>query len=95
MIRPMNRPRPGLERMNKASGFPLAAAVRCAENQNDKRVRYCLHGRPGQNRPELGSSSQERTGYPYRPVARATIAGAARYIAFFVQASIYRPFPSI
>jgi len=63
-IRPLDRPYPGLERVARASGFPLHAGVSCDGHQKDKRERLCRYiARPAVAIPRLSLSSSGKVLY--------------------------------
>ena len=58
LIRPLDRPDSGLERVAKANGFSLHAGVSCEGHQRGKRERLCRYmARPAVATPRLSLSS--------------------------------------
>jgi hypothetical protein len=71
IIRPLDRPDPGLERVAKANGFSLHAGVSCEGHQKEKRERLCRYiARPAVAAPSLSLSTTGKVVYtlktPYR-----------------------------
>ena len=65
IIRPLNRPDPGLERVAKATGFSLHAGVSCEGKQKDKRERLCRYiARPAGAVPASHSTPPARWSIP-------------------------------